>query len=359
MSTDFVPNGSRPAGVFPAVPRVIYKTKRKNLSHEGRIGRIETVETLNLFRDFSHAFNAHRPRLDPALAGFLHNHGFLPDKGALYGLAPPAPQDPEAELEDLSETDTTPPEPEPLDPWLSDFQAAILPLANGRYAPALSNRLFFWRLYTNTLPLVPLLGSVEQGHLIRRDRRAQGTILARPMFTSHKDAPEWEPTPQGGGGDRILLDLPPQGAVSQVTRMLVIYDPKTRNPVIVSAVLLEGALDTLDRSGTTLTSRRIDVETGVAGPAMQFTRGLPVAPEMTDPDTVLLSNWWLMVRNVTAGLVRLPVGVVVQIDLLRTAEETDTVIIDATDRIDAAGHQIHGPVMGGEVAVRFIKEFGV
>ncbi len=355
MSPNFIPNGSRPAGVFPAVPRVIYKTKRKNLSHDGRIGRIDSVETLNPFRDFSHAFNAHRPRLDPALGGFLHNHGFLPDKGALYGLTPPEPEDPEA---GPAQNDI--PDPEPLDPWLSDYQAAILPLANGHYAPAIANRLFFWRLYGNTLPLVPLLGSVEQGRLIRRNAvNTGGTILSRPMHSTQTDAPAWEPDPQGGGIDRILLDLPPQGAVSRVTRMLVLYDPQTRDQVIVHAVLLEGDIRTLDQPGATLTSRRIALETGIAGPAMRFTRGMPIVPDVADPQTTLLPNWWLMMRSVTSGLVRLPVGVVLQVDLLRNAAETGAVIVDATDRIDAAAHQIHGPLMGGEVAVRFIKEFGV
>lgn len=355
MSDDFIPDGSRPAGVVPAVPRVIYKTKRKNLSHEGRIGRIDKLETLNAFRDFSHAFNAHRPRLNPVPGEVLHNHGFMPDKGALYGLAPLASQELEAE----SEVAYTP-ELEPLDPWLSDFQVAILPLANGRYAPAITNRLLFWRLYSNILPLAPLVGSVEQGRLIRRDtERTEDMILSRPMHSTQTDAPAWEPEPQGGGIDRILLNLPPQGAVSQVTRMLVLYDPKNRRPEIVHAILLEGAIETLEQPGATLTSRQIEVETGIAGPAMRFTRAAPVAPEMTDPETSLLPDWWLMMRSVVSGLSRLPVGVVLQIDLISNAAKSDVLIIDVTDRIDAAAHQIHGPLMGGDVAVRFIKEFGV
>lgn len=344
--TQFIPNGSRPSGVVPAVPRVIYKTKRNNLTHEGRIGRIDKVETLNAFRRFSHTFNAVRPRLDPNEAGFLHNNGFLPDRGALYGLA--APDTPEQ-----AETAA------PLDPWLSDFQASILPLANGRYGPVLANRLFYWRLYGNTLPLAPLVGAVENGRLMRWRDTVAGTVLSRPMYTTQTGAAAVEPDPVAGGSDRVLLDIPPQGAVSRVTRMLVLYDPKTRSPVIVHAVLLEGAIDTLDQPGTTLTSRRIALETGMAGPALRFTRGAARPPEEVDPEGTLLPNWWSMMLGVTAGLTRLPVGVVVQVDLLRDAEGTGTVIVDATDQIDVAGHQVHGPVMGGQTAVRFIREFGV
>jgi len=344
--TQFIPNGSRPSGVVPAVPRVIYKTKRNNLTHEGRIGRIDQVETLNAFRRFSHAFNAVRPRLDPAQAGFLHNNGFLPDRGALYGLAAPA-------TPEQAETAA------PLDPWLSDFQASILPLANGRYGPVLANRLFYWRLYGKTLPLAPLVGAVEHGRLMRWRKDVSGQLLSRPMYTTQTDAPAFEQSPQAQGADRVVLDIPPQDDVSRVTRMLVLYDPKTRSPVIVHAVLLEGALATLDQSGSTLTSRRIALETGMAGPALRFTRGVAQPPKETDPEGTLLPNWWSMMLGVTSGLTRLPVGVVVQVDLLRNAEGTGTVIVDATDQIDVAGHQVHGPIMGSQSAVRFIREFGV
>lgn len=332
----FVPKGIRPPGLVPAHPRVIYKTKRNNLTHEGRIGRIDRIETLEAFGQFSRRFHAHRPRLHPEEAAYLHNNGFLPDKGALYGF----PR-------------------EDMDSYLSDFQADILPMANGRYAAALSNRLMFWRLYGRILPLAPLVAAVQSGRRIAMNRTAAAgdILLARPMMTADRSAPLREDTPRDGGGDRCILALPGLPEEVRVLRVLVLYNPKTRLPEVHAAVALTGPLTALDQPGTALTSRRVDTETGIAGPALRFVRGAVGAAECVDRSSQALPEWWAMVRDLTAGLAVLPVPAVMQFDVIPGRD--GVLVIDATDRVDPAAFQVHGPLMGSRTAVEFLREFGV
>ncbi|WP_282027058.1 hypothetical protein [Limimaricola cinnabarinus] len=338
--TIYVPKGIRPPGVFPTAPRVIYKTKRKNLSHAGRIGRIDRFETLSAFRAFSHAFQAHRPRLAPDLAGYLHNAGFLPDKAALYGL----PDD-------------------RLDSFLSDFQVAILPMANGHTAPALSNRQIFWRLYNGLLPLAPLVGTADRGgvHPVAAGA-AEGPILARASTAAVTRTTLHARLPDNAGmsAEQIFLRLPAgQETGARLLRLAIVFDPGEKLPFVAGAVLLEGALDTLDDPGATLVSRGIDPETGEAGQAWRMTRGATTPPEPVPAEQAPrpVGEWWSTLMPLLAGLRRLPVFSVLQLDILETAG--GPLVIDATERLDAATQQVHGPLMKSAATVRFIREFGV
>ncbi len=345
----FVPGGVRPPGLFPAEPRVIYQTKRKNLTHEGRIGRLDRTETLNAFRDFSHAFHAHRPRLEPELGGYLHNHGFLPDKGALFGLSPELidPENPDEHSDWLGQ-------------YLSDFQAAILPLANGRYAPAGSNRLFQWRLQRRVLPLAPLVGSRQSGRVIRHGA-TEGAILSRGMNTGREGLPAWHDALPGAGtgddDDRVYIGVPCGQEAVEVTRIAVLHDPQAKLPFVLGAALLTGPLDALDAPGSAMECRRIDPETGMAGASRRFERGAVAAPETVDENSRIVPGWWPAVTAVLSGLRQLPVWAVIQLDVIDTAE--GPMVVDLTDRLDVAALQLDGPVMGAEAAIRFVKEFGV
>ena len=349
----FVPKGQRPPGVFPAHPRVIYKTKRKNLSHEGRIGRIDRQETLDVFRAFSEGFHAHLPRLDPELGGYLHNHGFMPDKGALYGLPNEA-----------------------LDSYLSDFQAMILPLANGLNLPATANRLLSWPLMRRVLPLAPRAGAWQRGRLQQitegGDPTPGETLLARPAETAQGPVPApnqnqdkhlaWHdrlPAPPDAArnshaADRLFLRLPAGSDQAEVIRIALLCDPQGNRPTVLSAALLEAGSGFATTSGAPVTCRRIDPETGLAGPALRFLRDTIAAPETVDPRGRALPGWW---PAVVSGLLLLPVWAVLQADVIEV--DGQPLIIDLTDRLDAAALQVHGPIMGGETAVRFIREYGV
>ncbi|MFC3612436.1 hypothetical protein ACFORG_01575 [Lutimaribacter marinistellae] len=346
----FVPDGLRPPGLFPAEPRVIYKTKRKNLTHEGRIGRMDRVETLNAFRDFSHAFNTHRPRLEPELGGYLHNHGFLPDKGALFGISPEMidPEKPDEHSDWLGQ-------------YLSDFQTRILPLANGRYSAAGGNRLFLWRLHRQVLPLAPLIGSRQSGRVIRHAETG-GPILSRTMETARSASPVWSrDLPEGEtkteAGDRVYLQAPQSDEKTRVMRIAILHDPRTKLPFVLGAVLLEAPLAELDAPHQEITCRRIDPELGMAGPMRRFRRGVVEKPELLDEAHRLVPGWWPALTAVLTGFRKLPVWAVMQIDIVES--EAGPVVVDMTDQLDAAALQLDGPIMGSEPAIRFLKEFGV
>lgn len=342
--TLFLPKGMRPPGLYPAVPRVIYKTVRKNLSHEGRIGRIDRLETLNAFHAFSKEFHARRPRLDPEQAGPLHNRGFMPDKGVLFDLDDPAR----------------------ADQYLSDFQARILPLVNGTRQSALQNRLLFWRLYRASLNMAALVGSVQNGRLaVSDDADIAGPFLNRPVLTCDATAPQYHADLSDidcNGPERIILHMPQWQAAQRVLRVAVVHDPGTGLPTILGAVAL-ALSDTLapwqiDTSGATLRVARIDPETGLCGPYGAMVRDSLSPPPQADPDPAPpVANWWALRLALTGALARVPLLGAAQFDILETADSG--IVLDATDRLDTASLQRHEPLMGSDVAIRFLKEFGL
>lgn len=342
--TLFLPKGMRPPGLHPAAPRVIYKTVRKNLSHEGRIGRIDRLETLNEFHAFSEDFHARLPRLDPEQAGSLHNRGFLPDKGALFDLDDPGR----------------------ADQYLSDLQARILPLVNGTRQAALQNRLLFWRLYRASLDMAALVGSVQSSRLaLSEDADLPGPFLIRPALTSDATPPLCHADLSDidcDGPERIILRMPQWQAGQRVLRVAVIHDPGTGLPVILGAVAFP-LTDTLgpwqiDGAGAMLRVARIDPETGLCGPYGVMVRDSLTPPPQADPDPAPpVANWWALRIALTGALARVPLLGIAQFDILETADSG--IVLDATDRLDTASLQRHGPLMSSDVAIRFLREFGL
>lgn len=344
--SNFLPKGLRPPGLVPAVPRVIYQTRRKDLTHEGRIGRIDTPETLAAFHRFSRQFNAWRPRLPPEEAAPLHNRGFLPDKAALFGAA----------LADPAEGDR----------YLSDLQAMVMGLVNGARQAALSNRLLFWQLHKDSLPLAELAGSVQRGRLILRPGQdPAGPFLSRPMQAGD-DSPGTSlddlSALDAEGPARIALRLPRDWPKLRLLRLLVIHDPKSRLPVVLGAVAIPLAEDLapwqVDQPGAVLRVARIDPETGFCSPyAAMIRASMDPPPGLGATEAPAVADWWALRIAVTAGLARMPMIGAVQLDVLETG--ACGVVIDATDRPDTAALQRHGPLMGSAMAVDFLREFGL
>ncbi|MEY8841148.1 hypothetical protein AB9K41_19140, partial [Cribrihabitans sp. XS_ASV171] len=279
----------------------------------------------------------------------LHNHGFLPDKGALFGLSP-----------EMIDPDKPDDHAEWLGQYLSDFQSAVLPLANGRYAAAGSNRLFQWRLHRRVLPLAPLVGSRQAGRVIRHGF-TEGPILSLSMDTGgaglsawHEDLPEASTTDDD---NRVFVSVPCGDETVEITRIAVLHDPRTKLPFVAAAAVLKAPLDMLDAPGATVECRRIDPESGMAGACRRFARGAVAAPETVGEESRIVPGWWPAVTAVLAGLRQLPVWAVIQLDVMDTAE--GPLVVDMTDRLDVAALQLEGPMMGTEAAIRFVKEFGV
>lgn len=332
---------ARPTWVYPAAPRIIYRTARADLSHQGRIKRIDQAETLAAFRAFSDTFHARDTLKDPELRACLHNHGFFPDKGALYGLPNDA-----------------------LDDYLSDFQTALLPMANGHCAVALRDRRLFWQLYRNLLPLAPMAGMVLGGRLLRMaptdNTGADGPVLARAL-SGDTPAPCVYPTLADlplDQGDLVVFDWSaPEIASADVIRLAFIHDHQAETMAVLAAVLLNGAPVQVDHPHAQTVSAPIDVVSGIVGHARSFCRNTGQhAPGEGKPPFVL-TQWTRLISDLTAGLMRLPIGVVVQLDLLLTP--AGPLVVDATDRLDVAAYQVHGPMMARPMAKAFLREFGL
>ncbi|AQU81872.1 MULTISPECIES: hypothetical protein [unclassified Halomonas] len=112
--------------------RVIYKTRRSaDLSHLGRIKRLDHIEGVQIWREFSHTFREQQGNLAQQEAEYLHNRGFLPNRKRLYKLP-----------------DTR------VDAYISDLQASLLAQTNGPMQPLLENAELQWQLYNQRIPMV-------------------------------------------------------------------------------------------------------------------------------------------------------------------------------------------------------------
>lgn len=110
--------------------RVIYKTRRNtDLSHLGRVKRLEHHEGVQAWREFSRTFRAQQGSLAQQEAEYLHNRGFLPNRKRLYKL-------PDARI----------------DAYLSDLQATLLAQTNGPMQPLLESIELQWQLYNQRIP---------------------------------------------------------------------------------------------------------------------------------------------------------------------------------------------------------------
>ncbi|PMR70759.1 hypothetical protein [Halomonas heilongjiangensis] len=111
--------------------RIIYDTKRSaDLSHEGRVQRLDKAEGVEIWREFSRDFLLGSRWLAQEDAEYLHNRGFLPDKKALYRL-------PNAQA----------------DAYVSDLQARLLPLTNGNARQLLETPALQYQLFARRLPM--------------------------------------------------------------------------------------------------------------------------------------------------------------------------------------------------------------
>ncbi len=329
---------SRPPYVFPAAPRIIYRTAREDLSHEGRIKRIDRPETLTAFHAFSDAFHARDTLTDPALRAYLHNHGFLPDKGALYGL-------PNDALED----------------YLSDFLVRLLPMANGHCAVAMRDRRLFWQLYHDLLPLAPMAGMVLGGTLHMQGAH-DGPVLARALMSdAPAPPPAFYPRPEGAPrdqGDLLLIGWPQSSDTARgILRLAFIHDHQADRPTLLGAVFLHGAPDCVDHPEAKLVSAPVALTSGIVGPARAFCRKTGQRGDAGAIPAFVLPPWARLVSDLTEGLLRLPIGVVIQMDLVLTP--AGPVVVDATDRLDAPAYQVHGPLMASPEARAFLREFGL
>lgn len=112
--------------------RVIYKTRRSaDLSHIGRVKRLDHSEGVQIWREFSHAFRAQQGSLHQQEAEYLHNRGFLPNRKRLYKLP-----------------DTR------VDAYISDLQVSLLAQTNGPMQTLLENTELQWQLYNHRIPMV-------------------------------------------------------------------------------------------------------------------------------------------------------------------------------------------------------------
>jgi hypothetical protein len=112
--------------------RVIYKTRRSaDLSHVGRIKRLEHSEGVQIWREFSQTFRAQQGSLAQQEAEYLHNRGFLPTRKRLYKLPNTR-----------------------VDAYISDLQASLLAQTNGPMQPLLENTELLWQLYNQRIPMV-------------------------------------------------------------------------------------------------------------------------------------------------------------------------------------------------------------
>lgn len=329
---------ARPPYVFPAAPRVVYRTTRADLSHEGRIKRIDQTATLTAFRAFSDDFQAQDSLTDPELRARLHNRGFLPNRSALYDM-------PDAALED----------------YLSDFLVRLLPMANGHCAIALQDRRLFWQLYHGLLPLAPMAGMVLGGRL-RLQGTHDGPVLARALMSNASSPlpafyPRAEDVPRDQG-DLVLISCPRNSETPRgILRLAFIHDHKADRPTLLGAVFLHGTSDRVDHPEAQVLSAPVALSSGIAGPARAFCRKTGQRGATGAISAFVLPPWARLVSDLTEGLLRLPIGVVMQMDLVLTPE--GPVVIDATDRLDAPAYQVHGPLMASPEAQAFLREFGL
>lgn len=112
--------------------RVIYKTRRSaDLSHVGRVKRLDHSKGVQTWRAFSHMFREQQGSLAQQEAEYLHNRGFLPSRKRLYKLP-----------------DTR------VDAYISDLQVSLLAQTNGPMQPLLENTELQWQLYNHRIPMV-------------------------------------------------------------------------------------------------------------------------------------------------------------------------------------------------------------
>lgn len=126
--------------------RVIYKSRRTHdLSHVGRVKRIDSDIGGHAWRNFSSEFRQSPIQLPKDEASYLHSRGFLPNRMFLYDL--PSTQ---------------------IDDYVSDLQAKLLPYANGSARHIIDNDLLQHQIYGNRVMMETNKKSVPLGRKRRK-----------------------------------------------------------------------------------------------------------------------------------------------------------------------------------------------
>lgn len=355
-----VPRPSQPPGLIPR-PRVVFRTRRKNLSHENRVKRLDGMGNLAEWYDYADRFIRESGSLDAEAAAYLIDRGFDADKSRLYAL----PR-------------------EDVDDYLSDLQVRLLPYANGADAPILENRQLFRQVFRGILEFVPLVATIVNGEIA--DRSNQPELSDREIYRvlplthwtgrkSYLDVSTGELFSADGkvpcrdifgtlremNLNALVLGAPRSEIFGDV-RVFVVRDPKSALPKIIAAVV---SLPTpsswpLDSIGSGAISASINVETGTISSVKRLVDGAPADAGSGSGSTLIgqaVPHWWELQHQIYQALLRLPMFSVLQVDFCVAGERP--LVVDATARVDAAEFQIHGPLMGTQVCRRLMREYGL
>ncbi|RFA28000.1 hypothetical protein CAI21_13880 [Alkalilimnicola ehrlichii] len=352
------------------------------MSHEGRIERLNGITNLTHWRRFADRFFAVRPRPPRQLTAYLVERGFYPDKLDLYGL-------PNALADD----------------YLSDLQVELLPYVNGRNRLVLENRNLFWQVFSGVLPLARPIALVTRRQVRVVDRlwekvveggqeNTRFILVALPLDDCQAQRSFQLEVKGGrviaGGGEEAASDLRGFLAAQPVDlllclrawsapgyaklamgvdsrlKLLFLLNPKDNLPYLISAIYLLDGIGTTPAGGdgNEYVSARIDNDTGCIASIVrveQVSRRQEVAAAFGDKGVLAVGDaipgWLELVMQLQAGLRRLPLFGVIQLDV--ALAESGPMVVDAGARVSAAAFQVHGPIMGGDVQRRFLKEFGV
>lgn len=358
-----VPRAARPPGMVPP-PRVVFRTRRKDLSHQNRVKRLDGERNLVEWQAFGDRFIREAGSLDSETAAYLIERGFDTDKGSLYSL----PR-------------------EDVDDYLSDLQVRLLPYANGADAPIVEHRQLFRQVFNDLLPWAPVLAVVAQGNVVGsvpvRNAGTEDMLWILPTVHGqiermYMDAVSGEiltpdrsiscTDPWSALGetemDAIVVQCPgPVGTLDRL-RTFIVRDPLTSEPIVVAAVVAvrtaaSGPFDTI-ASGAI--SAEVDVATGAIVTAKRVIDGAPVDVDASETTVQAalgqaVPHWWEVQYLIRQALLRLPLFSVLQMDF--SIGGSTPLVVDATARVNAAEFQIHGPLMADRVCRRLMREYGL
>ncbi|MBF8223904.1 hypothetical protein [Halomonas sp. 328] len=264
--------------------RVIYDTRRSaDLSHEGRVKRLDKAEGVEAWRDFSQEFQRESCRLSQEDAEYLHNRGFLPDKKALYGL--PNTQ---------------------ANAYISDLQARLLPLANGQARQMLETPALQYQLYARRLPM-------------------------------------------------LASDRPP--APGPCLKAVMMLDPASAELVLLAAVVERTECPRGHHTGK---SYRLSLNSGRVKSVVRYrANALLGAPRRPRPweRRRYQEAWRFAQQRILAEIAKKPLFTFAQLDIDISGDTPR--LIGLRSQLSVVPFQVHGPLMQSEVAIEFIREFGI
>lgn len=264
--------------------RVIYATRRSaDLSHEGRVKRLDKAEGVENWRAFSREFLEGARGLSQEDAEYLHNRGFLPDRKALYGLPN-----------------------EQADAYLSDLQARLLPLANGRARQLLETPCLQHQLFAGRLPM----------------RSPDEPVVSGPRL-------------------KVLMMLDPASAA-----------------LIPLAAVVERTECPLGRHSAK--SYRLSLNSGRVKSVVRYrTHSLLSGPRLPRPweRARFQASWRVVEREILAVISQRPLFTFAQLDIALGGGGPRLIRLHSEPSV--VPFQVHGPLMQSEAAVEFIREFGI